>query len=121
MNKNLNLNEQAQEILRIAEKYGVESNFFFLTTFKRYQVQLKMLSELEKTVENEGMTVQKSYDKGTSNTYVHPAASAYNKTADCANKTVAALIKIITALRMRDNADETDPLLEYLSGRISTL
>lgn len=37
--KKISLNEQAQEILRIAERYGVEQNFFFLTTFKRYQVQ----------------------------------------------------------------------------------
>ncbi len=44
MKKN-NLNEQAQEILRIAEKHGVESNFFFLTTFKRYQVQIGILRQ----------------------------------------------------------------------------
>jgi len=34
------LNEQAEEILRIAEQHWVEQNFFFITTFKRYQVQL---------------------------------------------------------------------------------
>ena len=34
----ISLNEQAQEILRIAEQHGVEQNFFFFTTFKRYQV-----------------------------------------------------------------------------------
>lgn len=36
----MSLNQQAQEIMRIAEESGVQSNFFFLTTFKRYQVQL---------------------------------------------------------------------------------
>ncbi|MDR1240723.1 MAG: hypothetical protein LBK29_02465 [Oscillospiraceae bacterium] len=121
MNQNLNLNEQAKEILRIAEKYGVESNFFFLTTFKRYQVQIKMLTDLEKTIYEEGMTVEKSYSKGTKNTYVHPAVSAYNKTADCANKTVATLVKIITLLRARGGSDEPDPLLEFISGRRNSI
>jgi predicted secreted Zn-dependent protease len=116
MNK-LNLNEQAQEILKIAEKHGVESNFFFLTTFKRYQVQIKMLSDLEKTIYDEGMTVQKTYSRGEKNTYVHPAVSAYNKTADCANKTVSTLVRIITALRPQDSSNEPDPLLDYLNGR----
>lgn len=41
------LNEQAQEILKIAQESGVQGNFFFITTFKRYQVQLNMLTELE--------------------------------------------------------------------------
>ena len=40
----LSLQEQATEILKIAEESGVSNNFFFVTTFKRYQVQLKMLN-----------------------------------------------------------------------------
>ena len=52
MNK-MSLNEQAQEILRIAEQHGVEQNFFFLTTFKRYQVQLQILNDLEKTIKED--------------------------------------------------------------------
>ncbi len=43
----IDLNKQAKEILEIAEKYGVEQNFFFLTTFKRYQVQFGILNNLE--------------------------------------------------------------------------
>ena len=46
----INLNEQAKEIIRIAEESGVQSNFFFITTFKRYQVQLNILNELEKNL-----------------------------------------------------------------------
>ena len=41
----INLNEQARQILKIAEEYGVEQNFFFITTFKRYQVQIGILTE----------------------------------------------------------------------------
>ena len=46
----MSLNEQAKEILRIAQEHGVEQNFFFITTFKRYQVQINILNELEKKI-----------------------------------------------------------------------
>ena len=42
MAKKLNLNEQAEEILQKAEAFGVDKNFFFITTFRRYMVQLKI-------------------------------------------------------------------------------
>ena len=113
----VNLNEQAQEILEIAEKHGVEQNFFFLTTFKRYQVQIGILNDLEKTIREEGTLVTKEYVKGRKNVYSHPAISDYNRTPDSANKTVVTLMKIITTLRDRQDDDEPDPLLEILNGR----
>ena len=60
----IDLNKQAKEILEIAEKHGVEQNFFFLTTFKRYQVQIGILNDLEKTIREEGTLVTKEYVKG---------------------------------------------------------
>ena len=113
----LNLNEQAQEILRIAEKHGVEQNFFFLTTFKRYQVQIGILNDLEKTIREDGILVTKEYVKGRENVYSHPAIADYNRTTDSANKTVVTLMKIITTLRNRQDDDEPDQLLEILNGR----
>ena len=113
----IDLNKQAKEILSIAEKYGVEQNFFFLTTFKRYQVQIGILNDLERTIREDGTLVTKEYVKGRKNIYSHPAISDYNRTTDSANKTVVTLMKIITTLRDRQNDDEPDPLLEILGGR----
>ena len=113
----ISLNEQAQEILRIAEQHGVEQNFFFLTTFKRYQVQLQILNDLEKTIKQDGILVTKEYVKGRKNVYSHPAISDYNRTTDSVNKTVVTLMKIITILRDRQDDDGPDPLLEILNGR----
>lgn len=110
------LNEQAIEILKIAEKDGVESNFFFITTFKRYQVQIEILNDLEKNIKDSGTLVTKEYVKGRKNVYSHPAISDYNRTTDSANKTVATLMKIITTLRDRQSDDEDDPLLDMISG-----
>lgn len=111
----VDIQEQANEILRIAEKFGVEQNFLFLTTFKRYQVQLSILNELEKKIKEDGTLVTKEYVKGRGNVYTHPAIAEYNKTATASNQTVATLIKIIKTLRNEDDdGDGDDELLSAL-------
>lgn len=117
MKKEMNLNEQAHEIIKMAEENGVQSNFFFLTTFKRYQVQLNILSELEKVIKDEGMTVSKEYVKGRKNLYSNPAIQDYNRTTDSANKTVSTLMRILRnfGVTESDGADE-DPLMKIING-----
>ena len=111
----LSLKEQAEKIIRIAEKYGVEQNFLFITTFKRYQVQLNILTELEKKIKEDGALVTKEYVKGRGNLYTHPAIGEYNKTATSANQTVATLIKIFKSMRNGDEDGEgEDELLSAL-------
>ena len=115
MSNKLSLQEQAQEIIRIAQEHGVEQNFLFITTFQRYQVQLKVLNDLQTTIQKEGALVTKEYVKGRQNVYTHPAISEYNKTCTSANQTVATLIKIIKSLRNgEDEADGDDELLKAL-------
>ena len=125
MDNSMSLNEQAQEILRIAAEHGVEQNFFFLTTFKRYQVQLKILNDLEQTIRSEGNTVTKEYVKGRKNVYTHPAIGEYNKTSTAANQTVQTLMKIVLQMRSNDDEDADrkepgagNPLLDFLQGRM---
>ena len=113
------LDQQAKEILQIAEQHGIEQNYFFLTTFQRYRVQLKILDDLEKTISDEGTLVTKEYVKGRQNVYSHPAISDYNRTTDSANKTVSTLMKIITSLRKTSTTKDDDPLLKIISGEPS--
>jgi len=94
----LSLQEQVNEILVQAEKKGVQTNFFFVTTFKRYQVQMKILSDLEKAIQEYGATVTKEYVKGRQNLTANPAITEYNKTATAANGTVATLLNIIKSI-----------------------
>lgn len=113
----LSLNEQAQEIIRIAEESGVQSNFFFITTFKRYQVQLNILTELEKTIKAEGALVTKEYVKNRKNLYTNPAISDYNRTTDSANKTVATLMRILRNFGIDDAGEQdADPLMKIING-----
>lgn len=118
MKTKMNLQEQAVEILRIAEDTGVQTNFFFVTTFKRYQVQLSNLSELEKAIKETGTLVTKEYVKGRANIYVNPAVTEYNKTTDSANRTVTTLMKIIKGFAKEDEERDSgyDPLMAIING-----
>lgn len=94
----MSLQEQANQLLEQAQERGVSSNFFFVTTFKRYQVQMKILSDLESAINEYGATVTKEYVKGRQNLVANPAITEYNKTATAANGTVSTLINIIKTL-----------------------
>lgn len=89
------LQAQIANILEQAERTGAKGNFFFRTTFERYQTQLKIMSDLKKEIEKDGAIVTKEYVKGRQNVYTHPAIGEYNKTATAANGTVATLINIV--------------------------
>ena len=91
----LTLQQQADAVLQKAQEKGVSTNFFFVTTFKRYQVQMKILTDLERKIAEDGPIVTKEYVKNRGNVYVNPAITEYNKTATAANGTVATLINIV--------------------------
>lgn len=114
--KHLTLDEQAEEIIKIAEESGVQANYFFITTFDRYQTQLKILNGLKEAIEDEGMLVSKEYVKGRKNVYSNPAISDFNRTTDSANKTVSTLMRIIKNFGTDDDANAHDPLLEAING-----
>lgn len=114
--KKKSIDEQAQEIIRLAEESGVSNNYLFVTTFERYRVQLKILSDLEKSMKDEGMLVSKEYVKGRKNLYSNPAVAEYNRTTDSANKTVSTLMRIIKNFGSQDDSDEVDPLASIING-----
>lgn len=118
MSNSMNINDKAQEILRIAEQYGVEKNFLFITTFKRYTVQLKVLGDLEQAIDQNGATVTKEYVKGRKNLYTNPAIKEYNNAVNSANKTVSTLMSIIktNSNNYNENTEEDDPLMRALNG-----
>jgi len=114
--KSLSLKEQAKEILRLAEESGVQTNYFFLTTFDRYQTQIAILDDLKKRISESETLVTKEYVKGRENVYTNPAITEYNRTTDSANKTVACLIKIIKGFKGEGNAEDLDPLVAIING-----
>lgn len=112
--KQLSLKEQAEKILEQAKERGVSSNFFFVTTFQRYQVQMSILESLEEAIKEYGATVTKEYVKGRENLVANPAITEYNKTSTAANGTVSTLINIIKS--MSSEPDAADSLSEFLNN-----
>ena len=110
------LQEQANEILERAEERGVSSNFFFVTTFKRYQVQMQILTKLEDSIRENGSYVTKEYVKGRQNLTANPAIAEYNKTATAANGTVSTLINIIKSF---DGEEKQSSKLQDLIASLS--
>lgn len=114
--KQKTLQEQAEEIKRLAEESGVQTNFFFVTTFDRYLSQLAILEELKATIEDNKSLVKQTYVKGRSNIVLNPAIRAYNSTTDSANKTVACLMRIINGFKGETGESDIDPLLSIING-----
>lgn len=116
VDKVVSLEEQASQILKQAEARGVSQNFFFATTFKRYQVQMKILSDLEKAIEEYGATVTKEYVKGRENLVANPAITEYNKTATAANGTVSTLINIVKSISDDNGGSKMQAFRSMLNG-----
>ncbi|MBR1701934.1 MAG: hypothetical protein IJ716_08260 [Lachnospiraceae bacterium] len=93
--KRTNIAKTAAQLLKLAKEGGAEQNFFFTTTFKRYQMQLETLDRLEEEIHKGELLVEKEYVKGRKNLVANPAIQEYNKTSTAANQTAQTLIKII--------------------------
>lgn len=114
--KSKDLNEKANNILEQAQKNGLQDNYYFITTFKRYLVQIKILEDLEREIDEAGAIVTKEYVKGRENIYTNPAINAYNNTTNSANKTVTTLLKILQDFKSEAKTKEVDPLLSIING-----
>lgn len=112
----LTLQQQVDKLLEQAESKGVANNFFFRTTFRRYQTQMRILSDLEKSIAEYGPTVTKEYVKGRKNLVTNPAITEYNKTSTAANGTVSTLINIIKTLSEETEGGKLQSLLNEIDG-----
>ncbi len=116
MAKKLTLQEQADRLLEQAEEKGVANNFFFRTTFKRYQVQMSILAGLEREINENGATMMKKYGTGRENLVANPAITEYNKTSTAANGTVGTLLTIIKSLEEEQGGSRLQALMDDLNG-----
>ena len=109
--------EQAEQIRKLAEESGVQSNYLFVTTFDRYQVQLRILDRLEAAVDaEEDVKVEKKYSKGVTNSYANPVIKEYSRAVDSANKTVGTLMRIIKNFGVGGDDDSDDQLMAAING-----
>lgn len=79
---------EAEQILEKAKERGLESNYFFTTTFKRYQGQIKLVETLQRVVDS--WNEAGGFDPKT--------IRLYNAAISGANGTAATLVAIIKKL-----------------------
>ena len=107
------INTKAKEILKIAEEKGLMNDYFFSTTFDRYQMQLQLMETLKKSIKDKGATVDIVQNSGVK-TVSNPSIAEYNKTASAANNTVGTLIKILKELSQEKPKESLSDIMKGL-------
>ncbi len=116
-NNKMTLKEQSAAIKKAAEDKGLETNYFFITAFERYETQIGVLSKLKEVIDSSETLVSKEYVKGRENLYTHPAITEFNKTTDSANKTVSTLLRILKSCDVSTGDEKAqDPLMSIING-----
>ena len=102
-----------KEILKMAEERGLMNDYFFSTTFERYQMQLKLMDELRESLKQNGMTVEIVQNSGVK-TISNPSIAEYNRTANAANSTVSTLIKVLKELSQEKPKESLSDIMNGL-------
>lgn len=110
--------ETATGIIRLAKEAGVEDNAIFKKTLERYLTQQDILDQLEQSMKEDGMLVEKEYVKNRKNIYSNPAVTEYTRVLDSSNKTAATLMKIIKNFSesSAEKAEKKDDLMAAING-----
>ena len=100
-----------QELERMAENYGVQDNALFCAAIAQYALQLRVIDDIKKAIDEDDVTVKKEYVKGRANAYANPAIKELPRHADSANKTASLILDIIKEL---GNEKPAAGMLEHL-------
>lgn len=86
-------------LMQMAETYGVAQNPLFMTAAHQYQVQQTVIDKIRRELSAEKtLCVEKEYVKNRENTYVHPLIKELPKHSESANRTAQTMLAIITQL-----------------------
>jgi len=86
------------DLIKMAEDYGVSDNALFISAARQYEIQMKVIQSIEKVLSQDDPVSTKSYIKDVSNVYAHPLVKELPKHSDSANKTLGIMIDIIIKL-----------------------
>ena len=101
------------EIVQLAEAYGVKDNVLFVSASERYAGQVEMIRNIEEDLRERGMIVEKINTGGNQVLMANPLAVQLPKYNDTANKTLSVLLDIIA--KLGTPAPAGDKLGEFLS------
>ena len=101
-----------EEILELAEQYGVRDNVLFVSAAKRYDGQVKMIQEMQESLA-EGLLMKTTGSMGQEKIETNPLVIQLPKYNDTANKTLGVMLDIIEKLGRQ--APAGDKLGEFLN------
>jgi hypothetical protein len=114
------LKANREKFLKEAEAAGLSDDYLFVTTFRRYDSQVKVLEklgeEVEQALKDGQMMVMKEYVKGRENLYINPVITQYDKTTQGANQTAMTLERIVNRAKKSDAAEE-DGFLQFIASK----
>lgn len=104
------------KIIKMAEAYGVADNALFIAAANQYTLQQRVIENIKKALdEEESLVLTKEYVKNRANAYANPLIRELPKHSDSANKTLNAMLDIITKLGHEPKEEKKqDTLLEKL-------
>jgi hypothetical protein len=101
------------EIMRLAEDYGVKDNVLFSSAAARYAGQVEMIEKIQEDLRDRGLMIIKTNVNGDDVPIANPLAAQLPKYNDTANKTLGVMLDIIGKLGTQ--APAGDKLGEFLS------
>ena len=101
------------EIMKLAEQYGVKDNVLFVSAADRYAGQMEMIQKIQEDLEERGLVMEVIGSTGQKKVEAHPMAGQLPKYNDTANKTLGVMLDIIGKLGTA--APAGDKLGEFLN------
>ena len=102
-----------EEIMKLAEQYGVKDNVLFVSAADRYAGQMKVIGEMQDALKD-GLLLKTIGSQGQEKVDAHPLVAQLPKYNDTANKTLGVMVDIITKLGTAVPAG--DKLGDFLNG-----
>ena len=101
------------EIMKLADQYGVKDNVLFVSAADRYTGQMAMIKKIQADLNERGLVMEVIGSTGQKKIEAHPMAGQLPKYNDTANKTLGVMLDIIQ--RLGTEAPAGDKLGEFLN------
>ena len=80
-----------EELLKLANDYGVAENPIILELISKYNEQKQLLKKVQSQIRKDGLTCTKEYVKGRENLTANPLLDIFQKHQDSSSKTLGTL------------------------------
>lgn len=89
------MGENIESILAAAKDASPNAKLLLTTTLNRYQMQIKMMSDLQSDIMSRGVLVPVPGTRSKKNTTPNPSVAEYARVASAANSTAKTLLVIL--------------------------